>query len=78
DALYCFMKASEKDSAEGKIQVGLFYLNVIVADKSIVKGCYWLERAAEGGSSEAMYHAGEAWKYRVKTGNSIAYVWLFL
>ncbi|EIZ1337822.1 sel1 repeat family protein [Vibrio parahaemolyticus] len=78
DALYWFMKAAEKDSAEGKIQVGLCYLNGIGADKSMVKGCYWLERAAEGGSAEAMYHAGEAWKDRGKTGNAIAYVWLFL
>ncbi len=78
DALYWFMKAAEKDSADGKIQVGLCYLNGIGTEKSMVKGCYWLERAAEGGSAKAMYHAGEAWKDKGKTGNAIAYVWLFL
>ncbi|EJG0480155.1 sel1 repeat family protein [Vibrio alginolyticus] len=77
-ALYWFMKAAEKDSADGKIQVGLCYLNGIGTEKSMVKGCYWLERAAEGGSAKAMYHAGEAWKDKGKTGNAIAYVWLFL
>ena len=44
DALYWFMKAAEKDSAEGKIQVGLCYLNGVGTEKSMVKGCYWLER----------------------------------
>ncbi|GAJ71446.1 FOG protein containing TPR repeat [Vibrio sp. JCM 18904] len=78
DALYWFMKAAEKDSADGKIQVGLCYLNGIGTEKSMVKGCYWLERAAESGSAKAMYHAGEAWKDKGKTGNAIAYVWLFL
>lgn len=72
------MKAAEQDSADGKIQVGLCYLNGIGTEKSMVKGCYWLERAAECGSAEAMYHAGEAWKDTGKTGNAIAYVWLFL
>ncbi|NDJ81029.1 sel1 repeat family protein [Vibrio campbellii] len=78
DALFWFMKAAEQDSADGKIQVGLCYLNGIGTEKSMVKGCYWLERAAECGSAEAMYHAGEAWKDTGKTGNAIAYVWLFL
>ena len=78
DALYWFMKAAEKGSTDGKIQVGLCYLNGIGTEKSMVKGSYWLERAAEHGSTEAMYHAGEAWKDKGKTGNAIAYVWLFL
>ena len=78
DALFWFMKAAEQDSADGKIQVGLCYLSGIGTEKSMVKGCYWLERAAECGSAEAMYHAGEAWKDTGKTGNAIAYVWLFL
>ncbi|PFG58574.1 TPR repeat protein [Vibrio sp. ES.051] len=78
DALYWFIKAAEKGSADGKIQVGLCYLNGVGVEKSMVKGCYWLENAAEGGSAEAMYHAGKAWKDTGKTGNAIAYVWLFL
>ncbi|EKO3817693.1 tetratricopeptide repeat protein [Vibrio harveyi] len=78
DALFWFMKAAEQDSAEGKIQVGLCYLRGTGTDKSMVKACYWLERAAESGSAEAMFHAGEAWKDTGKTGNAIAYIWLFL
>ncbi|MGR5238931.1 hypothetical protein [Vibrio alfacsensis] len=78
DALYWFMKAAEKDSADGKIQVGLCHLNGIGVEMNMVKGCYWLERAAESGNAEAMYHAGDAWKNTGKTGNAIAYIWLFL
>ncbi|MGR5134115.1 tetratricopeptide repeat protein [Vibrio alfacsensis] len=78
DALYWFMKAADKDSADGKIQVGLCHLNGIGTEMSMVKGCYWLERAAESGNAEAMFHAGDAWKDTGKTGNAIAYIWLFL
>ncbi|MGR5453241.1 tetratricopeptide repeat protein [Vibrio alfacsensis] len=78
DALYWFMKAADKDSADGKIQVGLCHLNGIGTEMSMVKGCYWLERAAESGNAEAMFHAGDAWKDTSKTGNAIAYIWLFL
>ncbi|AXY03514.1 sel1 repeat family protein [Vibrio alfacsensis] len=78
DALYWFMKAAEQDSADGKIQVGLCHLNGVGTEMSMVKGCYWLERAAESGNAEAMCHAGEAWKDTSKTGNAIAYIWLFL
>ncbi|EDP59713.1 SEL1-like repeat protein [Vibrio sp. AND4] len=78
DALFWFMKAAEQDNVDGKIQVALCYLNGVGTEKSLIKGCYWLERAAEGGSAEAMYHAGEAWKDTDKTGNAIAYIWLFL
>ncbi|WP_440878259.1 tetratricopeptide repeat protein [Vibrio natriegens] len=78
DALYWFMKAAEKDSIAGKIQVGLCYTKGIGTEKSMLKGRYWLESAAELGSAEAMYYAGEAWKDSSKTGNAIAYIWLFL
>ncbi|MGP8306199.1 tetratricopeptide repeat protein [Vibrio sp. YIC-376] len=78
DALYWFMKAAEKGSAAGEIKVGLCYINGTGAEKSFLKGRYWLERAAESGHAEAMYHAGEAWKDSSKTGNAIAYIWLFL
>ncbi|WP_322805071.1 tetratricopeptide repeat protein [Vibrio alfacsensis] len=78
DALYWFMKAAEQDSADGKIQVGLCHLNGVGTEMSMVKGCYWLERAAESGNAEAMCRAGEAWKDTSKTGNAIAYIWLFL
>ncbi|MDF2153058.1 tetratricopeptide repeat protein [Vibrio sp. CAU 1672] len=78
DALYWFMRAAEKESAEGKIQVGLCYLNGTGTEKDLAKGRYWLELAAESGHAEAMYHAGNAWRDYGKTGNAIAYVWLFL
>ncbi|MBR9786827.1 MAG: sel1 repeat family protein [Vibrionaceae bacterium] len=78
DALYWFMKAADKGSAAGKIQVGLCYVNGTGTEKNMLKGRYWLESAAELGSAEAMYYAGEAWKDSSKTGNAIAYIWLFL
>lgn len=78
DALYWFMKAVEKGSVAGEIKVGLCYLKGTGADKSLLKGRYWMERAAESGHAEAMYHAGDAWKDSSKTGNAIAYIWLFL
>lgn len=78
DALYWFMKAADNGSADGKIQVGLCHLNGIGTEVSMVKGCYWLERAAESGNAEAMFHAGNAWKGTGRTGNAIAYIWLFL
>ncbi|MEX3071452.1 tetratricopeptide repeat protein [Vibrio alginolyticus] len=78
DALYWFKKAAAKGSPAGKTQVGLCYIKGIGVEKSLLKGRYWLERAAESGSAEAMYHAGEAWKDSSRTGNAIAYIWLFL
>ncbi len=78
DALYWFMKAAEKESVAGKIQVGRCYTKGIGTEKSMLKGRYWLESAAELGSAEAMFYAGEAWKDSSKTGNAIAYIWLFL
>ncbi len=78
DTLYWYKKAASRGSAEGKIQVGLCYLNGTGTEKSLQKGRYWLERAAESGSAKAMYHAGEAWKDTSRAGNAIAYIWLFL
>lgn len=78
DALYWYMRAAEEESPEGKVQVGLCYLYGTGVEQNHQKACYWLERAAESGNAEAMYHAGEAWKDNGKTGNAIAYVWLFL
>ena len=78
DALYWFLKAADKGSIAGKIQLGLCYLKGLGTEKNLLKGRYWLERAAECGSAEAMYHAGEAWQDTSKTGNAIAYIWLFL
>lgn len=78
DALYWFMKAADKGSAAGKVQLGLCYVNGTGTERNLLKGRYWLESAAELGSAEAMYYAGDAWKDSSKTGNAIAYIWLFL
>ncbi|MGF1754102.1 sel1 repeat family protein [Vibrio makurazakiensis] len=73
-----FKRAAKKDSVEGKIKLGLNYINGIGTAKNHKQGCYWLESAAEQCSEEAMFHAGEAWAEHGEHGNSIAYIWLFL
>ncbi|WP_295891936.1 tetratricopeptide repeat protein [uncultured Vibrio sp.] len=73
-----YQKASKLHSHEGRMKLGLNYLNGIGVESNHSKGCYWLERAAEKGHSQSMYHAGEAWIDRGRTGNAIAYIWLFL
>ncbi|TKF21596.1 sel1 repeat family protein [Vibrio genomosp. F6] len=70
--------AANKGNSNGRIKLGLNYLHGIGVEKSHTKGCYWLELAAEKGSYEAMYHAGEAWREHGANGNAIAYIWLFL
>ncbi|MEZ9232368.1 tetratricopeptide repeat protein [Vibrio amylolyticus] len=78
DSNHWYNKASKLHSLEGRMKLGLNYLNGIGVEQNHSKGCYWLERAAEKGHSQSMYHAGEAWIDRSKTGNAIAYIWLFL
>ncbi|MET1279475.1 tetratricopeptide repeat protein [Vibrio navarrensis] len=73
-----YHKAADLGSVDGQIQLGLSYLSGLGTSKDHTKGTYWLERAAEKGSAEAMFHAGEAWRDYGKTGNALAYVWLFL
>ncbi|MCK6264328.1 sel1 repeat family protein [Vibrio sp. ZSDE26] len=78
DSNFWYTKASKKNSNEGRMKLGLNYLNGVGVEKNHSKGCYWLEVAAEKGHSQSMYHAGEAWIDKGRTGNAIAYIWLFL
>ncbi|WP_039556519.1 tetratricopeptide repeat protein, partial [Vibrio vulnificus] len=78
NAYQWYHKAASKGSVDGQIHLGLSYLAGVGTKTDHAKGTYWLERAAERGSAEAMFHAGEAWRDYGKTGNALAYVWLFL
>lgn len=78
DSTFWFAKAAKLNSLEGMMKLGLNYLQGVGVPADHGKGCYWLERAAEKGHAEAMYHAGEAWVARGPSGNAIAYIWLFL
>ncbi|WP_070969030.1 tetratricopeptide repeat protein [Vibrio sonorensis] len=71
-------KAASLKSNEGRTKLGLNYIKGIGTPPDHLKGCYWLERAAEKGHTEAMYRAGEAWMDISPNGNAIAYIWLFL
>lgn len=74
----CYRKAAYLKSNEGRMKLGLSYLNGRGVEPSHEKGCYWIERAAEKGDVKAMYSAGEAWIDQRPSGNAIAYIWLFL
>ncbi|EGU46242.1 hypothetical protein VII00023_06882 [Vibrio ichthyoenteri ATCC 700023] len=63
---------------EGRMKLGLNYLNGIGVEPDFDHGCYWLERAAEKGYVPAMYKAGEVWLDHGVSGRCIAYIWLFL
>ncbi|MGC9422823.1 MULTISPECIES: tetratricopeptide repeat protein [Vibrio] len=78
DSTFWFTKAAKLNSLEGMMKLGLNYLQGVGVAADHGKGCYWLERAAEKGHAEAMFHAGEAWIERGTSGNAIAYIWLFL
>lgn len=78
NAVEWFRMAADKHDLNGKIKLGLSYLNGLGVEKNHGQGCYWLERAAEKNNTEAMFHAGEAWIDHGEHGNAIAYIWLFL
>ncbi|MGC9403334.1 tetratricopeptide repeat protein [Vibrio genomosp. F10] len=78
DSSFWYTKAAKLHSNEGRMKLGLTYLNGVGVEKDHSKGCYWLERAAEKGHAQSMCHAGEAWIDRGSSGNAIAYIWLFL
>lgn len=63
---------------EGRMKLGLNYLNGVGVEADFDQGCYWLERAAEKGYVPAMYKAGEVWLDHGVRGRCIAYIWLFL
>ncbi|MGD8110975.1 tetratricopeptide repeat protein [Vibrio sp. TRT 21S02] len=73
-----YRKAAQLKSNEGRMKLGLCYVHGTGVAANFDKGCYWLERAAEKGYTEAMYKAGETWMDTSTNGNAIAYIWLFL
>jgi len=73
-----YQKAAEKNSLDGKIKLGMSYLNGVGVEPNHGEAVYWFETAAEKNSAEAMFRAGEAWIDHGEHGNAIAYIWLFL
>ncbi|KFI11754.1 sel1 repeat family protein [Vibrio coralliilyticus] len=73
-----YQKAAALRNNEGRMKLGLNYIHGIGVASNHARGCYWLERAAEKGYTDAMYNAGEAWMNHRPNGNAIAYIWLFL
>jgi TPR repeat protein len=73
-----YQKAVNKNSLDGKIKLGLSYLNGIGVEPNHSEAVYWFETAAEKNSAEAMFRAGEAWIGHGENGHTIAYIWLFL
>ncbi|GLT19149.1 hypothetical protein GCM10007938_29310 [Vibrio zhanjiangensis] len=73
-----YQKAAALRSNEGRLKLGQNYLNGIGVAPNFLKGCYWMERAAEKGHPEAMYQVAEAWMKHSSDGESIAYIWLFI
>lgn len=78
DANYWLYKAIKLRDSTAMMKLGLHYLQGIGVASNHRKACYWLERAAEHGHSEAMFHAGHAWMDYGTHGNEIAYIWFFL
>lgn len=78
DSTYWYNKAAKMDSKVGMMKLGLNYLKGVGVSIDHRKACYWLERASEQGSAEAMYYAGDAWMDFGVNGNAVAYIWLFL
>lgn len=73
-----YRRAARLRSNEGRMKLGLSYLQGRGVKADHAKGCYWIERAAEKGFLEAMFCAGEAWMDYRPNGAAIAYIWLFL
>ncbi|MYM59174.1 hypothetical protein GTG28_08055 [Vibrio sp. OCN044] len=73
-----YQKAAAMRSNEGRLKLGQNYLNGIGVAPNFLKGCYWMERAAEKGHTESMYQVAEAWMKRPPDGECVAYIWLFV
>ena len=73
-----YYMAAEKNDLDGKIKLGMSYLNGVGIAPNHDEAVYLFEAAAEKNSAEAMFRAGEAWIDHGEHGNSIAYIWLFL
>lgn len=78
EANYWFAKAAKLDSRDAMIKLGRNYLKGRGIAQNHKMGCFWLEYAAECGSTRAMYYAGKAWIDVGPHGNSIAYIWLHM
>lgn len=70
--------AAKLGDKRGMLSLGKNYLKGVGTEVNFFQGCYWLERAAEKGSPEAMCLAGEIWIDKKPNGNAIAYTWLFM
>ncbi|MDN2483808.1 tetratricopeptide repeat protein [Vibrio agarivorans] len=77
-ALFWNKAAAKLGDKRGMLSLGKNYLKGIGTEVDFLQGCYWLERAAEKGSPEAMCLAGEVWIDKKPSGNAIAYTWLFM
>ena len=77
-ALNWYGQAAQLGSSTGRVKLGHCYLKGIGTPPDYDKGVYWLERAAEKGSSQAMLMAGEAWMSQPGNGIAIAYIWLYM
>ncbi|MCL9781762.1 sel1 repeat family protein [Vibrio sp. S4M6] len=78
DAIAWYKQAAQLKSNQGRIKLGKSYISGMGTPPNHSLGVYWLERAAEKGDAQAMYLAGEAWINKGSSGNSIAYIWLFI
>ncbi|MBU2896706.1 tetratricopeptide repeat protein [Vibrio hepatarius] len=73
-----YQKAAAMRSNEGRLKLGLNYIHGVGVSANSLKGCYWMERAAEKGYTEAMYKVAEEWMKKPPDGESVAYIWLFI
>lgn len=78
DSFYWFLQAVKAKSNEGRLKLGLCYIQGIGVEQDFKQGCYWLERAGEKGYTPAMFKAGEYWLEYHHQGKFIAYIWLFM
>nr|WP_232061053.1 tetratricopeptide repeat protein [Vibrio taketomensis] len=73
-----YLQATKLKSNEGRMKLGLSYINGIGVEADFMQGCYWLERAGEKGYTPAMLQLGHVWSEAGGPGKYIAYIWLFL
>jgi len=73
-----YRQATKHKSNEGRMKLGMSYIQGIGVDVDFYQGCYWLERAGEKGYTPAMLKAGEVWLESGGQGKFIAYIWFFL
>lgn len=57
-----FKQAALKEHAAAELQMGLAYLGGVSVNRHPSRALYWLERAAEHGDVEALYHLGKMYR----------------